>query len=82
MFVLVAPWVAAYLLLSEKSLSCLESFVSVSCFFFILDNGSSWDNYHSGKIFFLIIHLKTHMQFKNQQQIYCILELYYCLTLI
>lgn len=52
MFALVAAWVAAYLLLSEKSLSCLESFVSVSCFFFILDNGSSWDNYHSGKIFF------------------------------
>lgn len=52
MFALVAPRTAAYLLLSEKSLSCLESFVSVSCFFFILDNGSSWDNYHSGKIFF------------------------------
>lgn len=32
--------------------------------------------------FFLIIHLQTYMQFKNQQQIYCVLELYYCLTLI
>lgn len=59
-------------LLSEK-LSWV--FVNVFHFFYILDNGSSWDNYHSGKIFFSTIYLQTYIQFRDQHQIYCILEL-------